>query len=129
MRNDTGTAAGGWFLLIADRPYVRTATGTTRRNDHLIGVTIDQCRPTGQRCTRQGPSRTEVSEKPGIHVVVNVCPSRQRTSTLPAHLPVRARRNADSAAVATIAIAIARRRLSVMAVNDCMPVITYISWH
>jgi hypothetical protein len=45
----TEAAAGGWFLLIADRPYVRTATPPNGTGDHLIGVTIDQWRPTGQR--------------------------------------------------------------------------------
>ena len=40
------------------------------RSDSLIGVTIDQCLPTGQRWSLHKPSRTDLIEAAGIQIVV-----------------------------------------------------------
>jgi hypothetical protein len=40
-----------------------------RSSDSLTGVTIDQWRPTGQRWMRQGPSRADFTDTPGIQIV------------------------------------------------------------
>jgi hypothetical protein len=42
-------------------------------------LTHVQWRPTGQRCQRQRPILIAFSEPPGIQIVVNTWPSRQRT--------------------------------------------------
>ena len=76
----------------------------------FTGVTSDQWPPTGQRWKRHRPSRTDFREPPGIQIVVNTCPARQRTTTFPASFPARSFTTAASTATKPTPRTRARRR-------------------
>jgi hypothetical protein len=49
------------------------------RSASRTGTTSDQCGPTGQRWRRHQPKRMDLTDTPGIQIVVNRWPRRQRT--------------------------------------------------
>ena len=76
----------------ASRIWRAATRSSSPSSDSRTGVTSVQCRPTGQRWNRHHPSRTDLSEAPGIQIVVKRWPARQRTTTVPAKRPVLRRR-------------------------------------